>query len=258
MGARRKITTIKKKTLRERLPTWLNQRLVGAVILVSVIGAGMGFGSWLLVQPDTLPIKRVKVEGEFHYLSEQDVYKALGELTSGGFFNVDVRAVKLAAESLQWIDSASVRRQWPSTLQIEITEQVPLARWGKDKVINIRGEIFQPPGKGLSETLPVFSGPEGTGEKVARQYQVLSGLLASTGLTIEELRLTQRRAWDLRLNNGLILLLGRPASEERLERFVATYPKVLKEKVTQMKSIDLRYTNGFAVSWKPGNGTSTG
>lgn len=250
MGARRKTPTIHRKTLGERMPAWFNQRLVGVFIIVSFVSIGLGLGTWLLAQPDTLPIKRVKVKGEFRYLAEQDVYNALGELTSGGFFNVDVRAVKEAAESLQWIDSASVRRLWPATLQIEIREQVPLARWGKDKVINVRGELFQPPVQALSDSLPVFSGPDGTGEKVAKQYQLLSGLLASAGLKVEELRLTERRAWDLRLNNGLNLVLGRSASEERLERFVAVYPKVLKEKVTQMKSIDLRYTNGFAVSWK--------
>ena len=101
MGARRKIQKIQKKSLRERLPGWLNRRLVGAAILSSVLGVGLGAGSWLLAQPDTLPIKRVKVEGEFRHLAEQDVYNALGELTSGGFFNVDVHAVKQAAESLQ-------------------------------------------------------------------------------------------------------------------------------------------------------------
>lgn len=250
MGGRRKTQTVQRKTLRERLPAWLNQRVVGAVIIVSFVSTGLGFGAWLLSKPGTLPIKRVKVKGEFRYLAEKNVYDTLGGLTSGGFFNVDVRAVKEEAESLQWVDSASVRRIWPSTLQIEITEQVPLARWGKDKVINIRGELFQPPVQGLPESLPVFVGPEGTEEKVAKQYQLLSGLLAPIGLEIEKLQLTERRAWDLQLKNGLNLLLGKPPAEERVGRFVAAYPKVLKDKVTQMKSVDLRYTNGFAVSWK--------
>lgn len=250
MGARRKTQPIKKKTLRERMPAWINQRIVGATILVSILGVGAVSGVWLLAQPDTLPIKRVKVEGEFRYLDKQDVYNTLGGLTSGGFFNVDVRAVKQAAESLQWIDSASVRRLWPDTLKIEITEQVPLARWGKDRVINVRGELFQPPMKGLSESLPDFTGPEGTEVKVAKQYQLMSGKLAGIGLEIAALRLSDRRAWDIKLNNGLSLILGRAASEDRLERFAAVFPEVLKVKVMNIKSVDLRYTNGFAVRWK--------
>lgn len=250
MGARRKVTTVQKKTLRDRLPAWISQRFVGAVILISVIGVGLGSGGWLLVQPDTLPIKRVKVTGEFRYLVEQDVFNALGELASGGFFNVDVHSVKLAAESLQWIDTASVRRIWPATLQIEINEQVPLARWGKEDLINVRGELFHPSLEKLTDALPVFSGPDGTETKVAKQYQLLSAQLSPVGLVVEELRLTERRAWDLRLKNGLKLILGRPDTEERLARFITAYPKFSKEKTEQMQSVDLRYTNGFAVRWK--------
>jgi cell division protein FtsQ len=240
----------KKLSLRERMPVWLSQRLVGGVILLTVLVAVSILGSWWLLQPDTLPIKRVQVEGQFRYLDQKDVYDALGNLASGGFFNVDVRAVKHAAESLPWVDRASVKRVWPDTLQVEIKEQVPLARWNDNKLINIHGVLFEPPVKSLPDKLPLFSGPTGTEQKVAEQYQDLSKQLASVGLIIEELRLTNRRAWDLRLKNNVALLLGKTASNERLERFVAVYPRVLKEKVLRIESVDLRYTNGFAVRWK--------
>ena len=257
MGARRNTQPQKPKKLllREQMPVWLNQRFLGGVMLLTILGGTLGMGVWTLVQPGTLPIKRVQVAGEFHYLDQKDLYAAMGDLASGGFFNVDVHAVKIAAESLPWVDSASVRRIWPDTLRVEVTEQVPLARWEKTKVVNVRGEVFQPSLVGLPETLPEFVGPEGTAEKVAENYQKFSQHLATVGLAIGELRLTERRAWDLRLDNGLQLMLGRTATSERLDRFVVAYPQVLGEKVSQVKSVDLRYTNGFAVRWKE---TSTG
>ncbi len=248
MGARKKIQ--KKPTPRAQMPAWVNQRVIGATMLVLVLGSALGMGGWTLTQPNTLPIKSVQVKGEFRYLAQQDVYDALGGLTSGGFFNVDVVAVKLAAESLPWVDGASVRRIWPDTLQIKITEQVPLAVWGKTKVVNARGELFQPPAKGLPEHLPRFVGPEGTEKKVAVNYQLLSEKLAQLDLSVNELRLTKRRAWRMRLANGLQLLLGKTVSDERLERFASAYPKLLGEKVAQIDSVDLRYTNGFAVRLK--------
>jgi cell division protein FtsQ len=222
MGARRKIPDRKQRKLglHERLPGWFNQRLFGATLLVLVLGVPSGLGVWMLAQPGTLPIRSVKVEGEFRYLAQQDVYEALGGFASGGFFNVDVRAVKMAAESLPWVDSASVRRTWPDTLRLEITEQVPLARWGENQIVNVRGELFQPPLKGLPENLPQFIGPSGTGQKVAENFQLLSIKMKKIDLQISELTLTERRACQLRLTNGLHLLLG----------------KVV--------------TNGFAVRWK--------
>ena len=252
MGTRRNHTAKKtrKLDLYERLPVWFNQRFFGAAILVLVLGLPSGFAVWYLAQPDTLPIRSVKVEGEFRYLAQQDVYEALGGLASGGFFNVDVRAVKLAAESLPWVDSASVRRAWPDTLRLDITEQVPLAKWGEHQVVNVRGDLFQPPIKGLPENLPRFIGPAGSGQMVAVNYQLLSKRLAEINLRISEITLTDRRAWQLRLANGLYLSLGRTVNNERLERFTSVYPKLLGEKIARIDSIDLRYTNGFAVRWK--------
>jgi cell division protein FtsQ len=252
MGARRNHTVKKsrKLDLYERLPGWFNQRLFGATLLVMVLAVPSGFGIWYLAKPDTLPIRSVKVEGEFRYLEQQDVYEALGGLASGGFFNVDVRAVKMAAESLPWVDSASVRRAWPDTLRLEITEQVPLARWGEHQVVNRRGELFQPSVKGLPENLPKFIGPSGTGQKVTVNYFLLSKKMAQINLRINEVVLTDRRAWHVRLENGLYLSLGKVVNNERLERFISVYPKLLGEKTAQVSSIDLRYTNGFAVRWK--------
>ena len=252
MGARRKLPARKprKVDLHERLPAWFNQRLFGATLLVLVVGVPSGLGLWVLAQPGTLPIRSVKVEGEFRYLAQQDVYEALGGLASGGFFNVDVRAVKIAAESLPWVDSASVRRTWPDTLRLDITEQVPLAKWGKNQIVNVRGELFQPPSKGLPENLPKFAGPSGTGLKVAENFQSLSKKMKQINLQISEIKLTERRSWFVRLENGLYLLLGKGMNDQRLERFISVYSKLLGEKIAQLDSVDLRYTNGFAVRWK--------
>jgi cell division protein FtsQ len=252
MGARRNLTDkkLKKQALAARLPVWLSQRLFGAVLLVLVLGVPAGIGLWMLSQPDTLPIRSVNVEGEFRHLAQKDVYDALGGLASGGFFNVDVRAVKLAAESLPWVDSASVRRAWPSTLRVEITEQVPLAKWGKDQAVNVRGELFRLSEKELPEKLPDFMGPDGTEKKVAVNYRLLSEKLAKIDMRINEVILTDRRAWRIQLENGLNLLFGKTINEDLLERFIAAYPYLLAKRSGQPESIDLRYANGFAVRWK--------
>jgi len=66
--------------------------------------------------------------------------------------------------------------------------------------------------------------------------------------------LTARHAWQLRLGNGLHLMLGRDAelAEVRLRRFVEIYPSVEKRK--QHEYVDLRYPNGFALRVPDWNG----
>jgi hypothetical protein len=63
MGARRRVA--KPSTPRWQRPAWLKPRLLGAGVLLSVLGTGLGLGGWSLAQPDTLPIRRVQVAGEF-------------------------------------------------------------------------------------------------------------------------------------------------------------------------------------------------
>lgn len=256
MGAKRNVA--KQPTPRWQWPAWLNRRLLGASVLLTVLGMGLGLGGWTLVQPDTLPIQRVEVKGEFRYLDRQELNTAIGGLASGGFFNVDVRAVKEAAETLEWVDRASVRRVWPDTLQVEIQEQVPLAKWGEARLLNVRGEVFAP--KTLPANLPRLEGPEGTASLVASRFQWLSGLLAPLDLHVADLRQSSRRAWDVRLDNGLHLLLGRAPEEAQVKRFVSAYPRLLAEKVANVAVLDLRYTNGFAVRWREeaGQGRKTG
>ena len=65
--------------------------------------------------------------------------------------------------------------------------------------------------------------------------------------------LTQRHAWQLKLGNGMHIMLGRDAdlAEERLRRFVDAYPSVRKK---QHEYVDLRYPNGFALRVPDWNG----
>ncbi len=265
MGARR-IPPKTQKPVRRlpqwSAPGWLNRRLLGALVLFGGLGSLLGYGGWQLAQPDTLPIRAVQVKGEFRYLDKAGLYAALGEPASGGFFSVDVRAVKLAAESLPWVDRASVRRVWPDRLRVSVVEQVPLARWrqadGSMVLVNMRGELFAAAGAEALVQLPLFHAPEGAAEVVAARYQRLSAPLATLGLTVRELGFNQRRAWRLQLNNGVLLLLGRGDDETLLDRFMGVWPLALAVRAEGIERVDLRYTNGFAVRWKAGMAPQVG
>jgi cell division protein FtsQ len=147
---------------------------------------------------------------------------------------------------LPWVRRVEVRRAWPDKLQVRLEEHVALARWGDDALVNTFGERFH----GQSDAvLPMFIAPAGTEAELARRYARFTELLAPLGLALDRVVLTPRLAWQLRLGNGLQIMLGRDAAqaEERLARFVDTYGQTLGRLSRHHDYVDLRYPNGYAL-----------
>ncbi|GAL13019.1 cell division protein FtsQ [Vibrio astriarenae] len=70
------------------------------------------------------------------------------------------------------------------------------------------------------------------------------------GLAITSLVLNERRAWQIILDNGMRLELGKESMDERIDRFVSLYYQ-LGEKAQRVSYIDLRYDTGAAIGWFP-------
>ena len=106
--------------------------------------------------------------------------------------------------------------------------------------------------RGNLMSLPFFKGPTGYQKVMADKYRTMSHALHQAGLEITELVVSPRRAWSLRLNNGILLRLGRENMIGRVDRLIKVFDSVLRSRVKDIYAIDLRYSNGFAVKWKRG------
>ena len=162
----------------------------------------------------------------------------------GNFFTIDLAAARVAFERLPWVRRVAVRRHWPGRLEVEFEEHVPLARWGENALVNTHGEVFE----GVYEgELPSFSGPAGAAKEITIQYEYFRRALAEIGLVPARVSVSPRRAWQMKLANGLTLELGRDEIEARLARFVSAYGRTVAKLGRRVDYVDLRYSNGFAV-----------
>ena len=85
------------------------------------------------------------------------------------------------------------------------------------------------------------------GDKPCGLYAVVEG-----GMRIVALRLDARGAWEIDLDNGVRVRLGRRQVDERFERFVAAALPLVAQRSGDIDYVDMRYTNGFAVGWRGG------
>lgn len=193
------------------------------------------------------PIAKIRIENQWQQLAETEVKALLAPFIGTGFFNFDVSGVKQRLEQHPWIAQASVKRIWPDSVALNISEQVAIARWGDRQLLNQYGEIFEPLVINKFLTLPQLAGPDETQQQVMEQYQLLNQVLFPSGIRLNALFLSSRGNWDLTLNETMHVNAGRLQVSEKLERFVSFYVKQAASQTSRFRSIDLRYGNGMAI-----------
>lgn len=223
--------------------------LSGLLLIALLVSMGSYARHWMS-DPYRFPLDVVEVKGDFRYLSKQHLQEAVAPHVEGGFFTVDVNAIRSAAEQLPWVYKAAVKRVWPATLRITIEEQQVIAHWGEQGYLNRNGEPFFPQQPRLSLPLPALAGPEGHELKVLETYQGIAKMLAPLGLQVNRVELDSRRAWHLQVADGVLLELGRADARQRLQRFIRAYPTVFAGRIEDLRRVDLRYSNGFSVYWQ--------
>lgn len=202
-----------------------------------------------VLRPESFPVRSVRLEGEFIRVDQHALAAAAAAAARGNFFLLDLDAVRQRAETVPWVHDVSVRRLWPNSIEVQFTEQQLVARWGTTAWVNAQGEAVDLQGRAGPEGLPQFQGPDRMAARVLDHYQQLSRILAPLNLNIARLTLSARHSWTVQLDTGLVLTLGRELPEPKVERFAAAYPQVRALRAGQMRRVDLRYANGFAVEW---------
>lgn len=229
--------------------------LVRAVASLAAVSVLLGLVSWLAQsQQDSFVIRSIEITGNREFLSNDQVRDALQSHSEGDFFKLDIDSTREALLALPWVQEVSLRREWPDKLVVVLKEQQAVARWntlaGDKGLLNESAEVFA----GLSEAaelkLPQLVGPERKSERVLREYAELSTQLKPLGHEITMLKLDARNTWEMQLANGVAIRFLERNKASAIERLVVALKVFEHDDIAQVARIDLRYSNGFAVSWK--------
>lgn len=228
-------------------------RLIGPATLASLVLLGvLALGAlWLrlgLIGADQWPIRWLDVEGQLQRTSASQVRAAASGPATLGFFAVDLSRIRSDVEALPWVARAEVRREWPDAIHLRIVEHRPVARWNESSLFSDRGEVFAVSGSDGMQGLARLAGPESRRAEVLENWQRMRAELGGIGLDIHSLTLDERGAWTLTLANGTEVVLGRQKLDERLTRFIGVYEELAGGE-QRPRRVDMRYTNGLAVSW---------
>ncbi len=230
------------------------QRYSGTLLLWALMAFILGWiwrwrGTW---NPETLPIRNIQIAGVFQYLDKDELQQVLRPLMVTASFSVDLNRLRDAALVLPWVDSVVVNRVWPDAIDIRIFEQEAVVRWGDDSLMNPRGELFRPKNIDAFMDLPLLSGPAGSERRLLGILRQMREALAGHALSLAAFTVSERRSWQLTLDNGMHIKLGRMAPQEKFQLLLQALPVLGQETIAAIARVDMRYPNGFALAWKEG------
>jgi cell division protein FtsQ len=226
------------------LAAWRTYARRGALLLVVLSAVAA------LVWGLDRPVRVISMDGSFQRVSPGEIETAVAPLARAGFMSANLDDIQRAVEALPWVDHARIARHWPNSLHVTVTEQTAAARWGESGLLNTRGELFVRLASHVPAELPRLNGPEGSESQVAQRYLAAQGRMLEAGMRIAALRLDARGAWEMDLDSGITVRLGRRDVDERIDRFIRTTSQVIAHRLTEIAYVDMRYSNGFAIGWR--------
>lgn len=243
----------------ERVDLPLDIKLMSA--LTRVMGVGLvalllvSVGRWM-VNHSLWSVKAISVHGDVVHQNavtfRAQLATQMKQNLSGSFLTVDLQAVQKMFETVPWVRSAVVQREFPNRLRVTLQEHEAVAWWGgsgSGQLLNRNGEIFEA-SPDDSDNLPELAGPAAQSVEVWNRYQQLGAEFGLLGLGLVKLELTERGSWRAELDNGARIELGRGDAQELIERthrFTSTLSQLTQRYAGAVESVDLRYPNGYAL-----------
>ena len=238
-----------KKSRQIRLPSLPVRKLSVFLLGGAVIALCYQFSAVLLDQP----IRSITIEGPFQRASALQIEESISPELGAGFFGANLKLIQNRIVALPWIDQANVARRWPGKLEISVTEQVPAAVWGESGLLNTRGDLFVTDARHVPAELPRLSGPQGQSAVVASRYLAIREQLVPLGLDVRRVQVDARGAWQMTLQNGVEIRLGRRDVEARTQLFLDVAASIISSRESDIEFVDMRYSNGFTIGWKNGS-----
>lgn len=120
--------------------------IIGALFLavvVTLIGSILySTLSWMW-DDQRLPLSKMILQGDLRYVTQENVQRALARIDHiGTFMSQDVDVLQQSVEALPWVAHAAVRKQWPDTVKVYLTEHRAEAIWNGNALLNEHGMVL--------------------------------------------------------------------------------------------------------------------
>jgi len=195
-----------------RLPSHIGTKSLVAMFIATAIGGVVLGGNGVTVLSAVtakagFAIEKVEITGQSE-TSETDVLSALDIGQYPSLLTLDLEDAQARIEKLPWVKTASLKKLFPDSVEIRITERQPYAVWQHDGKLSLTdrdGKLITDAIDDRYAGLPHVVGV-GAAEKVADFTSLLAPYPAIQSQVHAGILVSENR-WTLVLNNGIDLML---------------------------------------------------
>lgn len=147
--------------------------------------------------------------------------EAVGVERGEPILGLDLDAVRRRVETIGWVRQATVWRQLPDTLHIEIVEREPFARWqidGRVYLIDADGKVLEEGDRAEFHHLFLLVGA-GASDKAHDLLEMLQTEPVLASRVVNAIRVRNRR-WDIEFDNGVVARLPEEGAEAAWLRLI--------------------------------------
>ena len=230
---------------------------VASLLLALCVLLCLASGLWWVLRHPSFAVQMITVEGEVSRNNALTLRTNVVPHLSGNFFTLELDQARRAFESVPWVRSAIIHREFPNRLRVRLLEQHPVALWGEEgssTLVNEQGQVFEANlGEVEADALPRLKGPASQSQQVLGMYQTLRPVMQRSDMDIDELELSPRGSWKIVTSQGVTIELGRGQPEAltaSLLDFLRTLPQITSRYGRTPKSLaaaDLRHKDGYAL-----------
>ena len=189
---------------------------------------------------NSFQIKNVIIEGS----EKSNISEIENNVTEfkGNLISLNFNSIKEIVESSEWVKRASIKKVLPSTLKINVIENDPYAIYfqeGKSFLIDLDGSIITEINLNNYEDELLFVRGENSPELLEQLIRDISIAFPNLTQTLEEVEFIEKRRWNLKLNNKLLVKLP----DENIQQSLKNLKQLFEEQEVMESNIieiDLR------------------
>jgi cell division septal protein FtsQ len=244
------VSPAKRVTLREAWP-----KLLGVIVACCVLITGLYAATTRVLSAESLTISTITVSGNAR-TSRGEVIALLEGLRGQNMLSADLESWRMKLLDSPWIADAAIRRVFPGTVAVAISERQPLAIGRIDNtlyLIDRRGVVIDEYGPNYAEfDLPIIDGlashAPADGTLVDETRALLAGRLLSElaerpdlAKHVSQIDVTDASDAVLILKNDTALLrVGDANFVDRLQSYL-DLASTLRDRIPDIDYVDLRF-----------------